>query len=119
MSKDYLQIELGGKKRGLKFNMGLLYFLGEMIKSDPLVMDMSSNSYTSTFSNLKNIVTAGLMANEAVKTTGKKEEFTPEEVHEWVLAMSSQDSFTVIDMFTKIYERPKDVASPEGSKDTR
>ena len=119
MSKDYLQIELGGKKRGLKFNMGLLYFLGEIIKSDPLAMDMTSNSYTSTFSNLKNIVLAGLRANEAVKSNGKKEEYTTEQIQEWILAMSSEDSFTVIDMFTKVYERPKDVASTEGGKDTR
>jgi hypothetical protein len=110
MSKDYLKVKLGGKERGLKFNVGTLYHIGELTGGNPL----QGNTYQQTFSALKHIVYAALLSNCDCKEV--EPDFDEKEVTGWVKLMTPAEAKQITLLYNEVFEI--DVAG-EGNKNTQ
>jgi hypothetical protein len=106
MSKNYIQVELGGKLRGLKFNMGTLRILGELTETDPLKLTTDASEVKTLYGYLKNIVYASLQSN----CLNKKEvvDFSEQDVQSWVDELEYSDSLTILTAFGKAYNTEKE-----------
>lgn len=102
MSKTYLKIKLGGTERGLNFKMGALKHLGELTGNDPLLkIDSGANSFQTEYSNLKNIVHAGLLCN--YDALNKEVDFTEKEIDRWVGQLEPSESKQIVSFFSNAY----------------
>lgn len=97
---NYIKVKLGGKERGLKYNMGALRHLGEITKSDPLDFTNVADPLKQ-FDFVKSIVHAGLLANADSKKT--EPDFNEKEVVEWVSELTAQEAATITEFFGKAY----------------
>ncbi len=99
---NYIQIEMGGKPRGLKFNQGALIIFQSKIDK---LNAVATTAYA--------LVWAGLKANAFVK----EEEFTEtfEQVCEWVDEMNEETISKIIACFNKTQEFQKAVI-PDSKK---
>ncbi len=85
MTKNYLSLDLGGKKLGWKVNFGTLNHMAELTKEDPLAfaasMDLDNLSKIFNFTYV--IVHAGLLSNCDAK--GVEPDFTAADVKKWIV----------------------------------
>lgn len=112
-----MPLELGGKVRGLKFNIGTLKCLGEITGQDPLKFKAESDNFSDLLPYTIKIIHAALLAN----CMSKKEtpDFTAEEVEEWATELSGFDLTEIISCYNGIFTPPKPSANGEVSKDTQ
>lgn len=75
---SYIQIEIGGKLRGLKFNQGAIISMATILDRIPEEDKISFGAYA--------LIYAGLKGNCIVK--GEEIDFTFEQVSDWVDALS-------------------------------
>lgn len=94
---DYIQVKLGGKQRGLKFNMGTFRFIGELTGKDPLRFEDSSNDLGEQYRIIKTIIHAGLLSNCISKKI--EPDFDDGNVNEWVSELSAAEGVEVIEAF--------------------
>lgn len=115
--KNYMSLEIGGKVRGLKFNVGTLKCLGDVTCKDPLQYKSEGESFTEILPYAINITHAALLSN----CLSKKEQpdFTAAEVEEWVNDLSGFDLTEIINHYNAIFAPPKPSANGEVSKDTQ
>lgn len=113
MSTDYIKVKLGGKERGLKFNMGTLYHLGTLSGEDPLKISQGG-TLLEQFNSLKNLIHASLLSN--CDSQDKEPDFTEKDVHKWVSQLSSAEAKKISMAFAKAYNDP---AAGEGGTDTQ
>ncbi len=119
MSKNTLQLEIGGKTVKIRFNMGAMEHLGQIIGQDPISATKApGNVFTSEFENLKNMVYAGMLGecdhNDATP------DFTENDVISIVRKMDKEQAAEVTAVFERSYAGKKsDTASKEGSQDTQ
>lgn len=115
MSKNYTTIELGGKERGLKFNMGTLKLLGEITKSDALTFQIQNNDLPSIYKHTQVIIHASLLSN----CNSKKEapDFTVDEIEQWVNEIDFSEAIKVLNAFSAAYtvEVPAGEVSKNGT----
>lgn len=97
---NYIKVKLGGKERGLKYNMGALRHLGEITQSDPLDFTNVADPLKQ-FDFVKSIVHAGLLANADSKKS--EPDFNEKEVIEWVSELSAQEAAIITSAFAKAY----------------
>src|SRR5688572_8042388 len=95
----YLNIEIGGEKRGLKFDIGTLKCLQDLYNIDPFTFKAETNGLAELLPYATKIVHAGLTRNAAIKKSG--EAFTAEQADEWV---SDLDIPTLTDIVTAYNE---------------
>lgn len=117
MLKNYLSLELGGKTRGLKFNIGTLKCLKDVAGIDPLDFKAESDKLSDLLPYAEKILHAALLSN----CLSKKEDpdFSAADVAEW---MDELDIPTVTDIITRynsIFATPKSAANGEVGKDTQ
>jgi hypothetical protein len=77
---SYLQIELGGKKRGLKFNQMAIEIMS------------TTNDTTTATGFLYSMIYAGLKGNSYVKR--EEADYTFEDVCDWIDVMPNRDEVT-------------------------
>jgi len=106
MSKGYLQIELGGKKQGLKFNIGAFRFIGELTNGDPLRFAKSSDDLGEQYRIVKTLVHAGLLSNALSK--GVDPDFTDKDVTAWVSELSAAEGSEIINAFAEANSTEKE-----------
>ena len=96
--RGFVEIEIGGKKRPLKFNMNALSSLSDR-HNIPLSVISKFDSDTMTLSHIRTLVWAGLV--EGYRVSGLGVDFTIEDVGEWVddagIAVVSQ----IFDLYKK------------------
>lgn len=97
---NYIKVKLGGKERGLKFNMGALRHLGEITQSDPLDFTNVADPLKQ-FDFVKAIVHAGLLANADSKKS--EPDFSDNDVIDWVSELSAQEAAEITQFFAKCY----------------
>ena len=97
---NYIKVKLGGKERGLKYNMGALKHLGKLNGSDPLDFTQVAD-FSKQFDFIKVIVHAGLLANADSKKT--EPEFSEADVIDWVSELSAQEAAEITQFFAKCY----------------
>jgi len=100
---SYIQIEIGGKLRGLKFNQGALITISELTGE---TVQNSKAGYA--------VIFAGLDANCFVKR--EQPDFTLEDVCDWVDDLPESVVMEVIECFTKSKEYQKRVPSDDVKK---
>ena len=88
---SYIEIEIGGKKRGLKFSQGTLMLFKDSIKD-------YTDEDVLIFSPFR-IVWAALKANCIVK--GELVDFTFENVYDWVEKLSEEDLQIILSAFNE------------------
>lgn len=114
---NYMSLEIGGKVRGLKFNVGLLKCLEGIIGGDPLQYKTEGSSFSEILPFAINITHAALLSN----CLSKKEapDFTAEDVEQWVNDLSGYDLTEIINQYNGIFSQPKPSANGEVGKDTQ
>lgn len=112
-----MTLELGGKVRGLKFNIGTLKYLRDVTGIDPMEYKAESNSFAEILPYATNILHAALLSN----CLSKKEEpdFTAEDVTIWVDELTAGDLTGVILKYNEIFVAPNTQANGEVGKDTQ
>lgn len=98
MSKNYLQLDLGGKPRGLKFNMGTYKALAELTGQDPLKYLPFSESFEALVPFALNIFHAALLSNCASKE--EQPDFTAADVARWFDELSITEVTHIINLHT-------------------
>ena len=114
---NYMSLEIGGRVRGLKFNVGLLKCLEQIIGSDPLEYKSQSGSFVDILPFAINITHAALLSN----CLSKKEapDFTAEDVEQWVNDLSGFELTDIISRYNGIFNQPKPSANGEVGHDTQ
>ena len=114
---NYLSLEIGGRVRGLKFNVGTFKCLGEIIGADPLQFKAEGESFADILPYAAKITYAALLSN----CLSKKEapDFAGEDVNQWVTDLSGYELTDIINRYNSIFARPKPSANGEVGKDTQ
>lgn len=117
MVKNYLSLELGGKTRGLKFNIGTLKCMKEISGDDPLELKAEGSDLFSLLPFAERVLHAALLAN----CLSKKEaaDFTADDVAEWMNELDVPTITDIVNLYTGIFTVPKSSANGEVSKDTQ
>lgn len=112
-----MALELGGKQRGLKFNIGTLKFLRDVTGIDPMEYKAESNNFDVLLPYATNILHAALLSN----CLSKKDDpdFTAEDVKQWVDELTVSDLTAVILKYNEIFLSPKTQANGEVGADTQ
>lgn len=117
MVKNYLSLELGGKARGLKFNIGTLRCLKDVAGVDPLDFKAESDKFSDLLPYAEKILHAALLSN----CLSKKEhaDFTDADVSEWMNELDVPTITEIITLYNGIFSTPKLSANREVGKDTQ
>jgi hypothetical protein len=114
MSKNYLRLNLGEQERGLKFNMGTLKIIKELVGSDPLEFFKHRAQLEDELEQLAVIVYAAAASNMRVKK--EIPDFTLDDARLWVDDMDLRDVQNLTTFIQSAYEVE---ASGEEATDTR
>jgi len=114
---NYMPLEIGGKVRGLKFNVGTLKCLRDITGADPLQFKAEGESFDDILPYAIKITHAALLSN----CLSKKEapDFTADDIEQWVNDLSGYDLTEIIMYFNRIFKQPNPSANGEVSKDTQ
>lgn len=112
MHKNHLSLELGGKPRNLRFNMGALLHLGEISGKEPLTYSVNTSEYKSMLQSVKEILYAGLVSQ--CETNKENVDFTFDDVCAWVSDFDMDQCVKVINAFAEAY---KVASAQEGGKE--
>ena len=96
----YKQFKIGGKDRGLKFNLGALKHIGDITGNDPLAFTLNE-SPADQFRFVFTIVYAGLLANADAKK--QEPDFSKDDVESWVKDLEMPEAVEIIKFFTAAY----------------
>jgi hypothetical protein len=115
--KNYISMEIGGKVRGLKFNVGTLKCLADITGTDPLKYKSESDNFTDILPYATKIVHAALLSN----CLSKKEapDFSGEDIELWINDLTGFELTEAINYFNWMFLPPKSTANGEVSKDTQ
>lgn len=110
MSKNYISLEIGGKKRGLPFKAGTLRRIGEMTGDDPYnFFSQLGDNLSGQLKQVAVIIYNSLLANAATKK--EEPDFTLEDVQGWVDEMDMEEITLVATTFVNAY-----VSKPSGEE---
>ena len=112
MNKNYISLEIGGRKRGLKFDIG----------AKEIALEISNQiEATSHVQPVSMMIYSGLMANCEIK--GEEPDFTLDDVKKWVRRMDQETYNEVAAAWHKAFDIPLPAnlqsASGEGGKNTQ
>lgn len=117
MSKNYLSLELGGKQRGLKFNIGTLKCLKDVTGMEPTDFKAESTSFTDLLPYTEKILHAALLSNCLSKR--EPADFTAEDVSVWLNELDVPTMTLIINLYNGIFTVPQPSANGEVGKDTQ
>lgn len=116
--KNYLQLELGGKPRGLKFNLGTLNYIQELTGTDPFEFKATGSAYSDLLPMATTIVHAALLSNCLSKQEAP--DFTENDVRAWMNDIEGVGTLAdIINRYNNILNPPKSQANGEVSADTQ
>lgn len=113
----YLNYEIGGEKRGLKYDIGTLKCFQDLYGIDPFEFRIESNQFGELFPFALKIFHAGLVRNAVIK----KEAFTlsVEQVEELASELDIPTLTDIVNEWNGIMTRKIPSANGEVSKDTQ
>jgi len=116
MVNNYLSLELGGKARGLKFNIGTLRCIKDVAGVDPLDFKAESELFTDILPYAEKIFHAALLSN----CLSKKEpaDFTADDVTAWFNDLDMPTITDIINRYNSIFSASPS-ANGEVGKDTQ
>jgi hypothetical protein len=114
MGKNYLRLELGGRERGLNFNMGCLKNIQEISNRDPFSLSVEGD-VQHQMRELSIIVYSALLSN--CKSKKEEPDFIEADVVNWVEELDFDEALNVLNAFRIAYQ--VESASTEGRADTR
>jgi hypothetical protein len=113
----YLKIEIGGEKRGLKFDIGTLKTIQDLYEIDPFTLRAETNTLRELLPYATKIVHAGLKRNAVIKKQAT--DFTPEQLDEWVSELDIPTLTDIVTAYNEIYTRKIPSANGEVGSDTQ
>jgi hypothetical protein len=117
MLKNYLSLELGGKSRGLKFNIGTLKCLKEVAGIDPLDFKAESESLSDLLPYAEKIMHAALLSNCLIKKEAP--DFTAADVSDWFIDLDIPIITDIINRYNEIFRTSTPSVNGEVGKDTQ
>lgn len=117
MLKNYLSLELGGKTRGLKFNIGTLKCFQALFDIDPLKFKAESDDFKDIVPFAEKIFHAALLSNCRSKKV--EPDFTSEDVKEWIDELSGYEITEICTTWNNMWLDPKASTNGEVGKDTQ
>ena len=111
--KNYIQLEVGGKVRGLKFNMATMEYVQQITGEDPLTFRAVSSSFQDVYKYALVLFHAGLLSN--CDSKGEEPDFTDDDVKKWFRSLDEDD----VNILISRGKEPKAVATREDGKDTQ
>jgi hypothetical protein len=97
-----IQLELGGELRTLKFSMGTLKFIGELIGSDPLSFGAGiTENPGRLYDMVKTIVHAGML--QYAKSNKQNVGFNSDDVDDWVSDLDTATAMEIIGHYSKAF----------------
>lgn len=117
MTNNYLSLELGGKARGLKFNIGTLRCLKDVAGIDPINFKAESDTLSDLLPYAEKIMHAALLSN----CLSKKEapDFTADDITEWFNELDLPTITDIINRYNGIFTTGKPSVNGEVGKDTQ
>jgi hypothetical protein len=113
---NYLQVQLGGEKRGLKFNLGTLRHIGAITGQDPFAFAINIKEYSNFIEDLGTIIYAGLLSNCDSKKVAP--DFSQEDARRWADELDNMsEALSIIAAFHNAFK--VEVVSQEGNADTQ
>lgn len=112
----YMQLELGGEKRGLKFNVGTLKRLNENFDIDPLHWQIKESTLQEVLPYVEKITFAALINN--CIANGHQPNFTFEMVQRWVEDLDPEQIAEIATIYNSMLTG-KQKASTEGGENTQ
>lgn len=113
----YLQIEIGGEKRGLKFDIGTLKCFQDLFGIDPFEFKIDSSQFHELFPFALKIFHAGLARNAAIKKEALN--LSAEQVEELACEMDIPLLTDIVTEWNSIMVRKVPSANGEVSADTQ
>lgn len=119
MSKNYISLERGGVKTGLKFDNGTIDHFGELVGvEDPITYQPESFTYTGLKKFAAIILRAALISNLEAK--GQSPIVTEEEINIWMRELTPTDVYDLIQTWGDLVNPPQfRVVNGEVGKDTQ
>jgi hypothetical protein len=114
---NYLQLELGGQKRGLKFDIGTLKVLRDQFDIDPFTFRTESNSLTELLPYATKIIYSAALRNLRVKK--EPEDITYEQFESWVDELDIPTISLAVSCYNGIFVTKSPSANGEVGKDTQ
>lgn len=87
MSTSYISLELGGQKRGLKYDIGTMRFMNDVYDVDPFTLKSDGTDYKSIHPHVVKIIHVGLLRNAQIKK--EPVDFKESDVIEWIDQLES------------------------------
>lgn len=109
MNKNYLSIELGGKIRGIKLDLGAKEIAAELFKEE--------GSVSSDVKAAAIILYSGMVSVCEIK--GEDPDFTIEDVRKWARRIDMDQAKEIVAVWNKAYGLDKGETPVEGSSDTQ
>ena len=117
VNMKYLQLELGGEKRGLKFDIGTLKCLHETYNVEPFDFRTEANKLTEVLPFATKIIHSAMLRNCEVKK--EPPGFTQQQVEEWVYELDLPVIQDVVTAYNGIFIRRDPSANGEVGADTQ
>lgn len=117
MVKNYISVELDGKARGLKFNIGTLRCLKDVAGVDPLEFKAESGKFEDILPYAEKIFHAALLANCLSMRVAP--DFTSEDVTTWFNDLDIPTITEITSCYNGIFTSDKPSANGEVGKDTQ
>jgi hypothetical protein len=114
MSKNYINLDLGGEKRGIKFSMGTLEHLESITGEDPYKFAIRTDNVKDFLRDATIVIYAGLLSNSDAKR--EEPQYTKEDVSTWVRDLGFSEIMSILQVYQKAYSS---TASQEGGTDTQ
>jgi hypothetical protein len=107
MSKRSMILEIGGKERGLSFNVNTLEFLQTELAIDPLAYKAESTAWKDLLPYVVNIIYVAMLSY--CKSKKQDVDFTLDQVKEWTGELSGAEISKIATMWnTQFNEIPQD-----------
>jgi len=116
MANNYLSLELGGKPRGLKFNVGTLRCIKDIVGIDPFDFKIQSESFADIMPYAEKIFHAALLSNSLSKKEAA--DYTTEDVTDWFNELDMPTITDIINRYNSIFSASTS-ANGEVGKDTQ
>lgn len=113
----YLNIEIGGEKRGLKFDIGTLKTLQDLYDIDPFTFKAEANGIGELLPYATKIVHAGLVRNAVIKKEAVA--INAEMVDVWVSELDIPTLTDIVTAYNEIFTRKVPSANGEVGTDTQ
>jgi hypothetical protein len=117
MSKNYISLDLGGKKMGFKLNNKTIDFIGELSGVDPLAFGPKASSWVELKAYVCTLLHAGLLSDLYSKE--EQPTFSADDVTKWMDDLAPKDIYLIAGLYREFMNPSILSAGGETGEDTQ